>query len=1000
MLSYEGLDTAGLETQVARVAAALERGDFRAAQMKKLGHGGFYRAELGRKDRLLIQLRRHQGEGVALLLEVIRQHAYEKSRFLGGASVDEAHIPELDPRELDTAPELPRLPAGHRTFRLLDKVLLWDEAQTGAFQAQPPLVLIGSAGSGKTALALEKLKEHTGSLLYATLSPYLAEHARRLYHAHGFSREDQEVDFLSFREFLETLQVPAGREATYADFRGWFSRHARAVPALDAHRVHEEFKGVLTGFPVDQPWLDRATYLALGVRQSIFSEEQRPQVYDLFDKYRAFQEQAGLFEPNLEAHRHLASCPARYDLVVVDEVQDITNVQLALLLKALRKPGQFILCGDANQIVHPNFFSWAHLKSFFFQHSELLAKDITRILQANYRSSPQVTELANRLLRLKQRRFGSIDRESHHLVEGAAVPAGEVVFLQDTDAVRRELDQKTGHSAHFAVIVMRDEDKAEAAARFKTPLLFSIHEAKGLEYENVILVNVISGQRAIFREIAAELTPADLAGDFQYRRAPDKADKSLESYKFFVNSLYVAMTRAVKNLYWLEQDGEHPFLGLLGFGGPPRSLQLTEQRSTVEEWEREARRLEQQGKLEQAQAIQKTQLQHRPVPWLVLDEAGLTEAAAKALAPRSVSAKLRERLFEWAVASAEPVALQALVAHGYPQPADALRQRDRLLARLTTPFRYAQPRDLWREVEAHGLSYRTPHNFTPLMLAARAGNVPLVETLLERGADPALLDTRHWSAYHHALDEAWRTPDHARTRFPALQRLLAPDSLSLESEGRLLKLDQRQAECFLIHAFRVRLPWTLLMESESGGWPGLTAPQLVDLAQRLPFEALPEYRQKRPYLSALLSGHERGREGGSRPLFWRTERGRYALDPHLKLRLGETFQPIYDLLVPPLLRPYAPASLRELLEQPDTFRPPRERYVEALRAEFAAERAQRQAQEDARAAAWEQACQVLSAERQARAAQIKARRDALAQARALAKTIIPLPLYDADEGPV
>ena len=987
VLSYEGLDTAGLEVQLARVTEALERDDFRAAQMKKLGRGDFYRAELGRKDRLLIQLRRHQGQGVALLLEVIRQHAYEKSRFLGGASIDETRIPDLDPRELDAAPELPHLPKESRHFRLLDKVLLWDEAQDAAFHAELPMLLIGSAGSGKTALVLEKIKEQTGRILYATLSPYLAEHARRLYHAHGFAREDQEVDFLSFREFLETIRVPQGREASYRDFQAFFQRHARAVPDLDAHRIHEEFKGVLTGFSVEKPWLDREDYLGLGIRQSIFPEDLRPKVYGLFEKYLDFLKESGLFEPNILAHGHLAHCEASYDMVAIDEVQDITNVQLALLLRSLKKAGRFILCGDANQVVHPNFFSWSSLKTYFFQHREMLTKDITRILQANYRNTPQVTGLANRLLRLKQRRFGSIDKESHFLVESAATAQGDVVCLKDSDGVRRELDKKTSQSAHFAVIVMRDEDKAEAAARFKTPLLFSIHEAKGLEYENVILLNFTSNQRSIFKEIAQDLTAADLEGEFQFGRAKDKGDRSLETYKFFVNSLYVAMTRAVKNLYWLEQDPSHPFLSLMGFGTQERSLQLAEQKSSAEDWEREARRLEMQGKLEQAQAIQKTLLRHRPVPWTVLDAAGLADAVSKALPAKSVSAKQRERLFEWALVSCEPMTLSALHVHGYPAPNQAIKQRDRVLAKLTAPYRAAQNRDLWRDVETHGLSFRNPYNLTPLMLAARSGNVTLTENLLERGADPELLDTRGWSAYHHALDEAWRVPDFAHRHFGPLSRLLAPESLSLESEGRLLKLDQRQMETFLIHAFRVLLPWSFPMDDETGDWPGLSAPELVKRFEQLPFEVLPEYRQKRAYVSSLLSRHERARVvNGGRPLFWRTRRGLYTLDPKLKLRLGEAFHPVHDLLFPSVLRPFGSRAIQEFLESPDTFQPPHQQYLDKLRAQWQAEedeRALRQANIQAEQAQWRKDFQVRQAQWEAENKRAKEGKEAARKARAL-----------------
>jgi predicted ribonuclease YlaK len=45
------------------------------------------------------------------------------------------------------------------------------------------------------------------------------------------------------------------------------------------------------------------------------------------------------------------------DFIVIDEVQDLTNAQLGLVLATLNKPGHFVLCGDSNQIVHPNFFS-------------------------------------------------------------------------------------------------------------------------------------------------------------------------------------------------------------------------------------------------------------------------------------------------------------------------------------------------------------------------------------------------------------------------------------------------------------------------------------------------------------------------------------------------------------------------------------------------------------------------------------------------------------------
>jgi superfamily I DNA/RNA helicase len=244
--------------------------------------------------------------------------------------------------------------------------------------------------------------------------------------------------------------------------------------------------------------------------------------------------------------------------VVVDEVQDITTAQLALVLKTLKKPGHFILCGDSNQIVHPNFFSWSQVKSLFWQDPKLAERQELRVLTANFRNGLEATRVANQLLKIKQRRFGSIDRESNFLVQAVGGETGQVALMPDKDVTKRELDQKIRQSTQFAVLVMRDEDKVEARKHFATPLLFSIHEAKGLEYENIILYRLISDHRAEFSDIVEGVTKADLSVEaLDYRRAKDKSDKSLEVYKFFVNALYVALTRATKNIYVVESDTEH-----------------------------------------------------------------------------------------------------------------------------------------------------------------------------------------------------------------------------------------------------------------------------------------------------------------------------------------------------------------------------------------------------------------------------------------------------------
>jgi len=61
----------------------------------------------------------------------------------------------------------------------------------------------------------------------------------------GFEHGGQDAVFLSYREFVESIQVPPGREASWRDFTGWFPRVAQNLKGVDAHQAFEEIRGVL-----------------------------------------------------------------------------------------------------------------------------------------------------------------------------------------------------------------------------------------------------------------------------------------------------------------------------------------------------------------------------------------------------------------------------------------------------------------------------------------------------------------------------------------------------------------------------------------------------------------------------------------------------------------------------------------------------------------------------------------------------------------------------------
>jgi hypothetical protein len=114
----------------------------------------------------------------------------------------------------------------------------------------------------------------------------------------------------------------------------------------------------------------------------------------------------------------------------------------------------------------------------------------------------------------------------------------------------------------------------------------------------------------------------------------------------------VALTRAIRNVYVIESDTGHALFGLLGMN--LGQVTVDARQSTLEDWQKEARKLELQGKQEQAEAIRRTILKQTPVPWPVFDEAKVFELLVKVFREQLPGAKHKQQLYEYATCHDEP----------------------------------------------------------------------------------------------------------------------------------------------------------------------------------------------------------------------------------------------------------------------------------------------------------------------------------------------------------
>ena len=104
-----------------------------------------------------------------------------------------------------------------------------------------------------------------------------------------------------------------------------------------------------------------------------------------------------------------------------------------------------------------------------FTENNFINDKITKILTANYRNTPEVTELANRVLKFKNYYFGSVDKESHYLIKSTSDKHGVVSCLQDKMDIIKEVNVKTAKSTNYAILVL--------CARYFRPLKKELRQA-------------------------------------------------------------------------------------------------------------------------------------------------------------------------------------------------------------------------------------------------------------------------------------------------------------------------------------------------------------------------------------------------------------------------------------------------------------------------------------------------------------------------------------------
>ncbi|ACB49986.1 hypothetical protein cce_0635 [Crocosphaera subtropica ATCC 51142] len=476
------------------------------------------------------------------------------------------------------------------------------------------LLISGSAGTGKTTIGLYRLlnwakqrlnDEKEGKALYIAYNPVLVQEVKkqfeRLIRLDEFKIDSQEIfDIIQFQTIEELCEnrinnsnsefLNDREKLNYNKFEKKYEEKTYHKKGYPAYFIWEEIRGVIKGshLETESPLLSLEDYKNKGKNRShVISCEERPEIHNLAcwyqktlsqekdkkktkkkDKKKRPIEYYDEIDLTREALKIIRDNKFKqYNLVICDEVQDFAEIQIRLLVEMSKKDSQLIFAGDLNQMISPSGFRWedltVNLYNLDFECEKL------NNLTLNFRNIKSLANLSHQLLKLRDRFLD--ERDTLATIEGRN--SGELTGLikhpfSKISNILQEIKAGEG------IIVKTEEQKKELQAAFNSKRIFTVEEAKGLEFDTVFLIDFFVEKQNLWDK---KLNPK------RQLKETEIPELALE-----FNLLYVAITRARRLLYICETSlsevWQQPELSNFVKESDFAQVNLNRKNSTPEEW--------------------------------------------------------------------------------------------------------------------------------------------------------------------------------------------------------------------------------------------------------------------------------------------------------------------------------------------------------------------------------------------------------------------------------
>ena len=398
--------------------------------------------------------------------------------------------------------------------------------------------------------------------------------------------------FKTFRDFQQQLLTPAQKEYfnennyyRFSNFKEDWNKYCRANPSKFVRGITSEFawyvirtfiKGMRSA---KDEFLEPEEYLNLPRELKTIEKDTYKKIYEsvFIGWYKTYLEENNYWDDQdltKNVLQNIDNLNLEYPAIFCDEAQDFSNIELELISElslfskrkiAFRDVKRIPLAfaGDPLQTINPTGFKWETIKANFY---EKVQNDFGRYgkvplnfkeLNNNYRSSKSIVTFNNIIQLIRALLFNLKDVTPQKSWFNFAYSTNPTLKIDDFSIIEDAL-KETGRTKTIIIPCEEDQERdyvlnRDIILKQKAVInndeisqnIWSPMNVKGLEFNTVIVYNFGDYLANSVSINLYDLIKKLVSSDDSFNNLPESKKIELE---YFLNKLYVATSRAKKNL--------------------------------------------------------------------------------------------------------------------------------------------------------------------------------------------------------------------------------------------------------------------------------------------------------------------------------------------------------------------------------------------------------------------------------------------------------------------